>query len=126
MKEEVFGTIHFRAGAGFPLSTDTVLLSAFARCSKNAKVCDLGAGIGALSLQLLSREPSLHLTGVELLSQAVQSAEENIALNNLQDHFQVLQGDLRNIKALLPAGNFTCCVSNPPRSEEHTSELQSR
>ncbi|MBE6954799.1 MAG: methyltransferase domain-containing protein [Ruminococcaceae bacterium] len=114
MKEEVFGSIRFRAGDGFPLSTDTVLLSAFARCGKNARVCDLGAGSGALSLQLLSREASLYLTGVELLPQAVQAAEENIARNSLQDHFRVLQGDLREIRDLLPAGSFNCCVSNPP------------
>lgn len=114
MKEEVFGSIRFRAGGGFPLSTDTVLLSAFARCPKGSAVCDLGAGSGALSLQLLSREPSLHLTGVELVPQAVQAAEENILRNSLQEHFRILQGDLRQIKALLPAGSFACVVSNPP------------
>ena len=114
MKEETFGSIRFRAGNGFPLSTDTVLLSAFARFSKNARICDLGAGSGALSLQLFSRDDSLHLTGVEILPQAVQSAEENIALNDLQAHIQILQGDLRTIRTLLPAGSFQGVVSNPP------------
>lgn len=114
MKEETFGSIRFRAGDGFPLSTDTVLLSAFARFPKNARICDLGAGSGALSLQLLSRDSSLQLTGVELLPQAVRSAEENIALNGLEEQFQILDGDLRNIRALLPAGSFTGCISNPP------------
>ena len=114
MKEETFGHIRFIAGKSFPLSTDSVLLSAFARPPKNASVCDLGCGSGAVGLQLLGRDPSLRVTGIDFDPEAILDAQENCKRNQLDSQFTVLQGDLREIRSLLPAGSFTCAVSNPP------------
>lgn len=114
MKEEHFGSLLFCAGDGFPLCTDTMLLSAFVHSHRGDCICDLGAGSGALSLLLLSRKPDLYLTGIELLPQAVHAAEENIRRNRLQEHFRILQGDLRQIRSLLPTGSFSGVISNPP------------
>ena len=39
----------------FPLSTDSMVLSWFARLPKNARVLDLGSGCGTLGLLLCAR-----------------------------------------------------------------------
>ena len=96
----------------FPLGGDTLALGAFARLRRGERVCDLGCGSGALALLLLSREPSLTVTGLELDEHAAALAEENYRVNALPG--QVIQGDLRRVRDLFPAGSFDLAVSNPP------------
>lgn len=96
----------------FRLSTDSVLLAAFARFPAGAQVADLGCGGGAVSMLLLANDPTLHLTGIELQAGAAAVARENAACNNAD--LTVIHGDLRNIRQLLPAGSMDCAISNPP------------
>ena len=55
------------------------------------KVLDLYSGVGALALQLASaaqNDPSISITGVDLVPQAILDAKENAEINNLQNlHF---------------------------------------
>lgn len=96
----------------FRLGTDSVVCAAFARFPKHAAVADLGCGSGAIALMLLANDPSLHVTGIELQPQAADLARENARWNGLD--FTVLQGDLRRIETLLPAGSMEGVISNPP------------
>ena len=98
----------------FPLSTDSILLSDFARLPKNARVLDLGAGCGTLGLLLCAKDHSCSVTGLELTDCAHTAALENIAANALQSRMESICGDIRNASAVLPAGRFDVCVSNPP------------
>ena len=50
----------------FPLSTDSILLSAFVRLPKNARVVDFGAGCGTLGVLLCAEDVNCHVTGIEL------------------------------------------------------------
>ena len=97
----------------FPLGTDSVLLSHFTTLPTGSRVADLGAGCGTLSLLLGAREPSCAVTGIELDDAAYEMGLENLALNP-QVSLKLLQGDVRQIRELLPAGSFDCVVSNPP------------
>lgn len=96
----------------FRLGTDSVACAWFARFPKGAKVCDLGCGSGAIALMLLASDPTMTLTGIELMPQAAQTAKENAVRNGLP--FTVLEGDLRKIRDLLPAGSMDGVISNPP------------
>ena len=97
----------------FPLGTDSVLLSQFLTLPSKAHVVDLGAGSGTLGLLLCARNASCRVTGVEIDETAWAVAQENIALNGLQ-RMQVLHGDVRELRGLLPAGSADCVISNPP------------
>lgn len=113
MNREFIGPFTMRQQEGvFPLGSDSQALGGFAQVKKNEKVCDLGCGGGVLGLYLLSREPSLRVTGLELNEPAANLARENFAANNLDA--EVVQGDLRNVRTLFPAGHFDLVVSNPP------------
>lgn len=110
---EFIGSFTMRQQEGvFPLGGDSQALGGFAQVKKNEKVCDLGCGGGVLGLYLLGREPSLRLTGLELNETAAALARENFAANSLDA--DVVQGDLRNVRTLFPAGYFDLVVSNPP------------
>lgn len=96
----------------FRLGTDSVACAWFAHFPKGSRVCDLGCGSGAISLMLLASDPTLTLTGIELMPEAAKIAADNARRNNLS--FHVIQGDLRQIRTYLPAGSMDGVISNPP------------
>lgn len=98
----------------FRPGTDTFLLSAFPRLGPGLRVCDLGCGTGLLSLLLLQRQRELHVTGLELLPEAAELAKRAAAENGLGERLTVRLGDLREVRALLPGGQFDLVVCNPP------------
>lgn len=98
----------------FQPCTDSFLLGAFPTLKRSDHVCDLGAGTGLLGLLLLAREPSLHITNVELQEAACALAQRNTALNALENSVVCLCADLRDFSVLPPAGSFDLVVSNPP------------
>lgn len=101
----------------FRLGQDSVLLSAFVRMPKRARVLDLCCGTGALAL--LCHRPDLHITGLELQPQSLALFSRSIAHNQL-DNITPVQGDLRQIRTLLPAGAFDYIVCNPPYFDENS------
>lgn len=98
----------------FPLSTDSMALSHFAKLPKNARVLDLGSGCGTLGTLLCAAHPDCSVTGVELSETAHLAALENIRRNNLQPRTESICEDIRRVPELFPPGSFTCCISNPP------------
>lgn len=98
----------------FRPGTDTFLLASLPRLKPGLRVCDLGSGTGLLGLLLLQRQGDLRVTGVELRPEAADLLERAAAENGLTDRLTVCRGDLREIRALLPAGQFDLAVCNPP------------
>ena len=115
MKEELWNGIRMQQpDSGFRLGTDSVLLSQFLTLPRAAKIADLGSGCGTLGLLLCARDENCSVTGVELDAQAHRLAQENIVQNGLRDRLTSILGDVRAIRTLLPAGGFSCVISNPP------------
>ena len=98
----------------FPLSTDSMVLAHFVRLPRNARVLDLGSGCGTLGLLLCSKNPTCHVTGIELEEQNHLEALENIRRNGLESRMESLCADLRSVSGRFSPGSFSCCVSNPP------------
>ena len=96
----------------FPVSTDSMLLSHFARLPKNAQVLDLGAGCGTLGILLCAKDGSCAVTGVELTESAHMAALENIRRNDLQQRMRSICADIRTFS--FAPGSFHVCISNPP------------
>ena len=95
----------------FKLGQDSVLLSAFAKPRRNAKLLDLGCGTGALAL--LVWRPDLTITGLELQDGPLDLFRQSIAANELEN-VTALQGDLRQMRTLLPHGSMDYVICNPP------------
>ena len=94
----------------FRPSTDTFLLGGFPVLRRGERACDLGAGTGLLGALLLTREPSLTVTGLELREDACRLAQRS----GWQERLLCRQGDLRLREDLPPMGGFDLVVSNPP------------
>ena len=95
----------------FKLGQDSVLLSAFAKPRRNAKLLDLGCGTGALAL--LVWRPDLKITGLELQDGPLDLFRQSITANELEN-VTALQGDLRQMRTLLPHGSMDYVICNPP------------
>lgn len=97
----------------FRFTLDAVLLAHFAFLSKEAKVVDLGAGTGVLGLLLLARGAA-KVTGVELNPYMADMARRTSQMNGLAGRLEMIEGDFRQIKKFLPAGDSDLVISNPP------------
>lgn len=104
----------FAQAGHFRLGTDCVLLSDFVRLASVKKGIDLGCASGAIMLLLLARSEKLHMTGLELLSDAAVLAEKNMEVNSLSQRAEIVCGDIREHRQLFKAGSFDLVVSNPP------------
>ncbi len=109
------GNLQFlQAENGYRYSLDPILLSRFVNIKKSVKVVDLGSGCGILPLLLARLSDVQELIGIELQSGLAERSRRNVKLNALQNRVQILQGDIRDIRNLLPASCADQVVSNPP------------
>ncbi|MCY4592450.1 MAG: methyltransferase [Alphaproteobacteria bacterium] len=96
--------------AGYRAGIDPVLLAASVRAGPEARVLDLGCGVGVVSLCLLARRPDLEVSGVDADPLAIDLARRNAGENGFADRFTAMVGDITT-----PSGNgFEVVVTNPP------------
>lgn len=101
---------------GFRFGMDAVLLAHFAADNikkRDENVCELCCGNGAVSVMMLAVRPQLHITGVELQSEAAALAAFNAGYNGITDSFTVINNDLRDMASQFN-GRFGAVVINPP------------
>lgn len=106
------GVHYFYDSELFPPTTDSFALAWFAAAKRGEAVCDLGCGIGLLSVLLLAREPSLRVCAVEMDGAAAALARKNAEENGWT--VDVRRGDLRDASILPAAGSMDRVVANPP------------
>lgn len=93
--------------------TDAVLLASFAQIKRKDKACDLGTGCGIIPLIWLKNETN-SVTAVDIQEKACRQVEKSKKINYLQDRLEVVNADLRNLKGVLPFGQFDLVTMNPP------------
>ncbi|MFW8600856.1 tRNA1(Val) (adenine(37)-N6)-methyltransferase [Desulfobacterota bacterium M19] len=99
---------------GYRFSLDAVLLANFVGLRAGARVLDLGAGCGVISLIMAWRSPEVAITALELQPSLFELCLSNIELNKLALRIQGIQGDLRRVSSLFKAASFDLVVCNPP------------
>ena len=99
---------------GFRHSMDALLLAHFAAPRLTDRVLDLGCGNGAIALLLAHRHPRLRVVGLEIQPALASRALRGTALNGLRDRVEILEGDLRRMRTILPPAGFNLVVCNPP------------
>lgn len=85
-----------------------------------ANIIDLGTGTGAIALVLASEFPNWNVQGVDLIPQAVELAQQNARLNNLERVRFFQSSWFEKVE-----GRFDLIVSNPPYidpTDEHLSQ----
>ena len=102
---------------GMKVGTDGVLLGAWCNVSEAKSALDIGTGSGLISLMMAQRNPALSIDAIDIDSNAVDQAIENVKSSIFSDCIKVIQCDITKV------GNGNChdladkyalIVSNPP------------
>lgn len=93
--------------------TDALLLAVFASPKKRQKVCDFGTGCGIIPFYWLSHGVE-NVNAVEIQEKACDQLSRSIKLNSLESRFNLIKGDLKDLKGKLPFGEFDVVTMNPP------------
>lgn len=87
------------------------LVNSLTEIPQNARMLDAGCGCGILSLLLLQRFPTAHVTGADNDKHVLNNAIHNIATNNYASRFTPLHIDLVTKS---PKQTYDIILSNPP------------
>ena len=100
---------------GFCFGMDSVLLSDFAKEIRNGSmVLDLGTGTGILGILLCGKTNLKKVYGIEVQSEVAEMASRSIELNNLQDRFEIINDNIKNLDKYFELGTIDAIVTNPP------------
>ena len=106
---------------GYRIGIDTVLLASAIKPKAGAKVLDLGCGVGGISLCLLSNHLSISVVGMDLDSDLVEIATENILTGGFEKRFKPLTGSVLDPHKSLVPNTFDLIITNPPYLESSSS-----
>lgn len=106
---------------GFRVAIDSVLLAASVPNTQKSRVLDVGAGVGAAALCVARRIPNSRVTGLEIQEELAALAEDNAALNDLDERLNFIVGDISAEPAALNPGTFDHVITNPPYQRVETS-----
>lgn len=110
-----FAGLHIiQSSQAFRFSMDSVLLADFVSVIPHCRVCDLGTGTGIIPLLLFGRENTIQCDAVEIQPDAAERAMRSVKLNHAEQQIEIHQGDLKEIKALLPHARYQLVTCNPP------------
>ena len=97
---------------GMKVSTDSVLLGAWAPLEKASQILDIGTGSGLLALMSAQRS-NANIVAVEMEPQAVAAAKVNIEESPWQQRLHIVQSDISDF-AEHHLATFDHIICNPP------------
>ncbi len=106
---------------GFCFGIDSILLSDFSKDLKaNGKVIDIGTGTGIIGILLCDKSKLSHITGIEIQKEVAEMAKRSIKLNNLEDKFDILNINIKDVFDFIDPNTIDCIVTNPPYMKLNT------
>ena len=99
---------------GHRFSLDAILLADFVNTEATDRIIELGTGCGVIPLWLSRRKEFTSILGVEIQSQLVRLARQNVSLNGEEERIQILEHDLRGLPRMMEKGSYDVVISNPP------------
>ena len=98
----------------FCFGMDAVLLSDFVTGKPKGQAIDLGTGTGVIPLLMQGQGKASHFTGLEIQEYSADMASRSVMYNNLQEHIDIVCGDIKEVPCLFKAASFDVVTSNPP------------
>ncbi len=109
---------------GYRAGIDAVFLAACIPASDGETIFEAGIGAGVASLCLLSRNPTLHVTGIEVSTRYAVLCEQNAKRNNFSNALRVIHTEVkdamrRDLANMPEHGSFSHAFANPPFFDEN-------
>ncbi len=101
---------------GYRFSIDAVLLAGNVHPKAGERLVDLGCGCGIIALILAYRQLTLQAFGIEIQQSLAGLARKNATINEMDDRFDIIVGDIKNLSQRQINGPVDRIVCNPPFS----------
>lgn len=112
-KNFTFKQFHINAfQCGMPVSTDAVLLGAWANITDVASILDIGCGTGILALMCAQRNQQALISAIEIEENAYQAAIHNINKSPWTERITVHHQAIADVA--LGSQQFAAIICNPP------------
>lgn len=106
---------------GFCFGIDSVLLSDFAKEIRSKSiVLDLGTGNGVLGILLCGKTNLSKIYGVEIQEDIANIAQKSINLNKLNNRFEIINDNIKNLNAYFKNDSIDAIISNPPYKKDNS------
>ena len=106
---------------GFCFGIDAVLLSDFAKdIRNNSTVLDLGTGTGIIGILLCAKTKLSKIYGIDIQKDVCDMAFRSIKLNNLEDKFEIINTNIKDLQNIFEESSFEAIVSNPPYKKDNS------
>lgn len=106
---------------GFCFGIDAVLLSDFAKdIRNNSQVLDLGTGTGIIGILLCAKTKLSKIYGIDIQKDVCDMALRSIKLNNLEDKFEIINTNIKDLPNIFDESSFDAIVSNPPYKKDNS------
>ena len=102
------------------VGTDAVLLGAWADLPVQGRLLDVGTGTGILALMAAQRAPLLTIDAIDIDTEAVLQAQENIGRSPYADRIRVWEEEVREERLEVREERvevregYDCLICNPP------------
>lgn len=93
------------------VGTDGVLLGAWTDLSQSHRILDIGTGTGLIALMLAQRTAEAKITAIDIDTEAVNQARENVSSSPWKNRVGVM---LQDVCTYTSDTGFDTIVSNPP------------
>lgn len=115
---------------GYRFSLDAVVLADFtarlkgqSKSGRRTRYLDLGTGSGIILVLLGKWGGGMTGYGVEIQESLADMAGRNLRLHNLQDRFEILCMDLKDLPSRFPRASFDLITANPPYRRLDTGRM---
>ena len=98
----------------FCFGMDAVLLSGFATVKPGELVLDMGTGTGIIPILLEAKTEGKHFTGLEIQAESADMARRSVALNNLEEKIDIVNGDIKEASKIFGKNVMNVVTVNPP------------
>ncbi|WP_394166519.1 tRNA1(Val) (adenine(37)-N6)-methyltransferase [Photobacterium piscicola] len=101
-------------GCGMPISTDGVLLGAWAGLPQQGHIVDIGTGSGLLALMAAQRTQATTITAIELDSSAAMAATANFSASPWSSRLQCIENNITHWCQHIASASIDSIICNPP------------
>ncbi|NIQ00167.1 MAG: methyltransferase [Nitrospinaceae bacterium] len=108
---------------GYRYSYEPFLLANWILPEKGARILDIGTGCGVIPMLLITRQPALEITAVEIQPALYRQAVLNIESHGMSDRIRIFQGDYREWAPRMERASFDWILSNPPYRKINSGKI---
>lgn len=107
----------------FKASVDSVFLASYASCKKNAKVFEIGFGVGGLGLSLAKFHTDITIDAVEKNNIFYDIGTKNIINNNMEKRVNLKHMCVNDVLKNFGYDQYDCVITNPPYYKKGSRSL---